>query len=478
MSATPGVSIQELFSLSLSVNSGATAVPVMIGKFNDTDGVPLLVSEGCIKVTDWLDYQSKFKIPDLESIRVVVNSIPPTTIPPIDLIKPATKKSRAKKTQTADGSEDYTYKFTVNAILDSNKLGAFSLRHYFENGGGPCYVLPYSAATDFSNFAAEIQKHPDITLLVLAENDPAAFSIYAALNSLLDKDKGKGYFLIAHGQNTDAPDESLLVGRPSTETNKEQTAYYYPNLGVPYEHPGIAENAMGDIVVEDYVDSEGNAVSNLSDLKTFNEALYTEIIASISQEIAKLRVTLPPSPAVAGAYCRTDRERGVWKAAANIALRSVTSLTDVVSDTRQSDMNLKGINVIRQFSDQGVVIWGARTLVDEATPDWLYVPVRRLFNAAQRDITATMRFAVFEPNSSPTWERVRAAIEIYLYDLWERGALLGLTPEEAYFVQVGKDITMTETDIKQGRMIVKIGMVAVRPAEFIILQFTQEIGQG
>jgi phage tail sheath protein FI len=43
---------------------------------------------------------------------------------------------------------------------------------------------------------------------------------------------------------------------------------------------------------------------------------------------------------------------------------------------------------------------------------------------------------------------------------------------------VGKDITMTDTDIKQGRMIVKIGMAAVRPAEFIILKFTQEVGQG
>ncbi|MEU3048822.1 hypothetical protein ABZ705_20325 [Streptomyces sp. NPDC006984] len=36
--STPGVSIEELFSLSLSVNSGATAVPVMIGQFVDPDG--------------------------------------------------------------------------------------------------------------------------------------------------------------------------------------------------------------------------------------------------------------------------------------------------------------------------------------------------------------------------------------------------------------------------------------------------------
>jgi hypothetical protein len=43
---TPGVSIEELFSLSLSVNSGATAVPVMIGRFVDSDGADMSVVAG------------------------------------------------------------------------------------------------------------------------------------------------------------------------------------------------------------------------------------------------------------------------------------------------------------------------------------------------------------------------------------------------------------------------------------------------
>lgn len=72
---------------------------------------------------------------------------------------------------------------------------------------------------------------------------------------------------------------------------------------------------------------------------------------------------------------------------------------------------------------------------------------------------------------------MRAAVDNYLHDLWQCSALLGLVPEEAYFVHAGKDITMTDTNIKQGRMIVKIGMAAVRPAEFVILQFTQDMTQ-
>ena len=47
---------------------------------------------------------------------------------------------------------------------------------------------------------------------------------------------------------------------------------------------------------------------------------------------------------------------------------------------------------------------------------------------------------------------------------------MGTTAEEAYYVRVGLNETMTEFDIFEGRMIVEIGMAVVRPAEFIILK--------
>ncbi len=36
---------------------------------------------------------------------------------------------------------------------------------------------------------------------------------------------------------------------------------------------------------------------------------------------------------------------------------------------------------------------------------------------------------------------------------------------------------MTEDDIAAGRFIVKVGLAAMRPAEFVIQQFTQEMVQ-
>ena len=69
-------------------------------------------------------------------------------------------------------------------------------------------------------------------------------------------------------------------------------------------------------------------------------------------------------------------------------------------------------------------------------------------------------------------------IESFLYGLWERGALAGSTPEAAYFVNVGLGTTMTAQDILEGRLIVEIGVAAVRPSEFIILRFSHKLQEA
>jgi hypothetical protein len=87
-------------------------------------------------------------------------------------------------------------------------------------------------------------------------------------------------------------------------------------------------------------------------------------------------------------------------------------------------------------------------------------------------------FAVFEPNDATTWLKVKAMIESFLYGLWQQGALAGPTADAAYFVNVGLGVSMTAQDILEGRMIVEIGIAAVRPAEFIILRFSHKMQQA
>jgi len=87
-------------------------------------------------------------------------------------------------------------------------------------------------------------------------------------------------------------------------------------------------------------------------------------------------------------------------------------------------------------------------------------------------------FAVFESNDMTTWLKVKGTVESFLYGLWERGALAGATPAAAYFVNVGLGKTMTTQDVLEGRMIVEIGVAAVRPAEFIVLRFTHKLQEA
>jgi phage tail sheath protein FI len=216
----------------------------------------------------------------------------------------------------------------------------------------------------------------------------------------------------------------------------------------------------------------------LSSLKTSETALYNRIEDALARE----RVSLPPSSAMAGIYAAVDRDRGVWKAPANVSVSGVIGPMLRMTDDRQEDLNVdptagKSINVIRDFTGRGTMVWGARTLAGNDN-EWRYVPVRRLFINIEESAKKASAFAVFEPNDATLWLKVKGMIESYLYSLWERGALAGSKPDQAYYVNVGLGQTMTAQDVLEGRLIIEIGIAAVRPAEFVVLRFMHLLQQA
>lgn len=224
--------------------------------------------------------------------------------------------------------------------------------------------------------------------------------------------------------------------------------------------------------------SSTSATKTLKAIRDTNTSLYN----AIKTEMTKQRVTLPPSPAVAGVYATVDRTRGVWKAPANVGLNSVISPAVKITGEDQDLLNIdtesgKSINAIRSFVGKGTLIWGARTLAGNDN-EWRYVPVRRLFNMIEESSKKASAFAVFEPNDASTWLKVKGMLDSYLYGLWQQGALAGSKPEAAYYVHVGLGKTMTTQDILEGRMIIEIGIAAVRPAEFIILRFSHKLQEA
>ncbi|MDB4918388.1 phage tail sheath C-terminal domain-containing protein [Mucilaginibacter sp.] len=211
---------------------------------------------------------------------------------------------------------------------------------------------------------------------------------------------------------------------------------------------------------------------------------YTGLYSAIRNELnsPKYKVVLPASAAIAGVYASVDRDRGVWKAPANVGLNSVIEPVTKITVAEQDKLNVhadggKSINAIRSFTGKGIIVWGARTLAGNDN-EWRYVSVRRLFNLIEDSASKATFFAVFEPNDATTWLKVQSMIDSYLYSLWQQGALAGSTAKAAYFVKVGLGSTMTTQDILEGRMIIEIGVAAVRPAEFIILRFSHKLQEA
>ncbi|MEM9525739.1 MAG: phage tail sheath C-terminal domain-containing protein [Bacteroidota bacterium] len=203
---------------------------------------------------------------------------------------------------------------------------------------------------------------------------------------------------------------------------------------------------------------------------------------SIAQGVNDLPQATPPSGAVAGVYARVDEQRGVWKAPANESLSQVLEPVTRFNRAQLEDLNVhatsgKSINAIRAFTGKGTLIFGARTLTGNDGEN-RYVNVRRLLIFLEESIKKATEQFVFEPNDANTWVRVRGMIENFLNLQWRAGALQGARAQDAYRVAIGLGETMTADDVTSGRMIVSISMAPVRPAEFIILRFSQQQAQS
>jgi len=205
---------------------------------------------------------------------------------------------------------------------------------------------------------------------------------------------------------------------------------------------------------------------------------YSKILSELNNKVT----LLPPSGAIAGIYASVDNDRGVWKAPANVSINSVNGVSEIINDADQENMNVdptagKSINAIRSFTGKGILVWGARTLAGNDN-EWRYVSVRRFFSFVEESCKKATGWAVFEPNDANTWAKIRGQIDNFLNNLWREGALAGAKPEQAYYVNVGLGLTMTAQDILEGRLIIEIGMAAVRPAEFIILRFSHKLQES
>ena len=442
---TPGVYVQEIPTLPPSVAEVSTAIPAFIGC---TDGGPVPDGDGKIvpvvkRLASNFDYEPAFGDPYKSSF-AVISKDDNTAVESITRQAPA-----------------YEYR-----LYDSLSL-------YFRNGGGPCYVISignYASAPTTAQFEAglaALEKEDEPTLILLTDAVNLAAADYY---SLCQKALGQCAKLGDRFAILDVPNDDIEAFRSGIGmSNLKYGAAYYPYLQTSLVYPYDPKKVTVDGTT-DTLDSDS--------IKLEKTGLYNRIKASLSEQ----RIIMPPSPAIAGVYARVDGTRGVWKAPANESVLEVIGPMTKITNDEQEKLNIdptagKSINAIRAFTGKGTLVWGGRTLAGNDN-EWRYVSVRRLFNMIEESVQKATAFAVFESNDVSTWLKVKAMIQSYLFGLWQQGALVGLTQEAAFFVNVGLGKSMTPQDVLEGRMIVEIGVAAVRPAEFIILKFSHQLQQA
>lgn len=358
-----------------------------------------------------------------------------------------------------------------DAIPTGPALLYYAVQWYFLNGGGPCYIVATAsdALAEYNAGLSALANVDEPTLIVpcgamsLSASDYHNFcgSALAQAQGLRDR------FCILDVRNDTASGTSSQRVAADVKAFRDNIGSGNLSYGAAY-YPNVATGLAWEYS-DDAIQFNGAPLSDPS-----NKPAY----AQLTGWLRGLRVTLPPSAGVAGVYATVDRDRGVWKAPANVSLSYAQRPVYAIDDAEQMDMNVPDgsspVNAIRFFTGKGNLVWGARTL-DYKAADWTYISVRRLFIMMEESIGKAIGAFVFEPNDKSTWTNAKSSIDGYLYQLWSQGALAGGKPEEAYQVHVGLGQTMTPADVKEGRMIVQISVAPVRPAEFVIITFTQNV---
>lgn len=416
---SPGVIVDEINKLSLSVGSATTAVPVFaIGHTKEEPWWDAINKP--VKLNSFEDFLSFEKQNNDASGAVAVSLSALWQHPDLKQQGP-TGYPRLRDMKRAQKG---------NAVAGDPWIKPFApaLKAYFDNGGGYCYVCPY-------NKLDLVLTLSDVTLIVQCGQADATSDILKVCVP------GNGLFALLDGPGDDGPfDLTTFNEFYKTMVPSDCAAVYYPWLKADWA----------------VVDNSGNPVE-------------AENIHNVS-----------PSAVAAGLICKTDRLRGPWKSPANVAISAGLTPAVKIGDATQkiyTDSTKMAVNMIRTFPGKGTLIWGARTLTTGGN-NWSYINVRRTFDMIERDIGVALLSVLYEPNGPATWEVVRSAIDNYLYNLWKKGALYGVTPESGYRIEIGNPITMTQADIESGTLNVRVKVSVVRPAEFVVLQFTQQVASG
>jgi len=212
-------------------------------------------------------------------------------------------------------------------------------------------------------------------------------------------------------------------------------------------------------------DSITTVVSQVTTLDSNYTAAYWPWVRIVNPG-KNIPIWVPPSVVVPGALTFNDAVAAPWYAPAGLNRGGLTNVSDTyetLSQSKRDTLYEARINPIANFPNDGVCIWGQKTL--QARPSALdRVNVRRLLITVKKFIASATRYLVFEQNTSQTRDRFLAIVNPYLEQV---RAQQGLSAFRVVMDGTNNTPDLIDMNILYGQLFLQ----PTRTAEFIVLDF-------
>ena len=212
-------------------------------------------------------------------------------------------------------------------------------------------------------------------------------------------------------------------------------------------------------------DSITTVVSQVTTLDSNYTAAYWPWVRIVNPG-KNVPIWVPPSVVVPGALTFNDAVAAPWYAPAGLNRGGLTNVSDTyetLSQSKRDTLYEARINPIANFPNDGVCIWGQKTL--QARPSALdRVNVRRLLITVKKFIASATRYLVFEQNTSQTRDRFLAIVNPYLEQV---RAQQGLSAFRVVMDGTNNTPDLIDMNILYGQLFLQ----PTRTAEFIVLDF-------
>ena len=181
---------------------------------------------------------------------------------------------------------------------------------------------------------------------------------------------------------------------------------------------------------------------------------------------------MPPSVAALGVFANTEATDELWFAPAGFnrgglsqgaAGLPVVGTSERLTSKNRDDLYEANINPIANFPNEGIVVFGQKTL--QVTPSALdRINVRRLMNYVKKTISRMANDILFQPNVDETWINFTSRVNPFLASVQARFGL------DDFKVVLDKTTTTPEL-IDRNIVYAKIFLKPTKAIEYIAIDF-------